>query len=1560
MELINTPIMDSDEFAFDLQRFVVDDGDSDYEPTEGDDSIYNEDDDVTIDALGGNDTIDNIGSNVSINGNAGNDFISNTGSNVTLEGGADDDYIANNGGNNVVISASAGDDYIDNSGATVKIDAGEGYDLIYNKAAYVSINAGAGNDEITNSGNRVSINGGEGNDLIRVGGERDSINVGEGNDTIIVDDEDIMNLTVENFGVGDVIVLAKSVDSIEKSSNTITVGDLTIRGPGKTATEKVWVLNEKGAIYAEITTAKAVLSEDGKTIVYSNARAISAENIKETFLTIEGVTSTEGLSIDEENKIVTVSASALSQNSTVKLKGDEYKLALADDVQKLTEYPKAGWRLNGTTASYVDGSTTEGYELSEDGTQISYKSLGSGKTLAVVNGIISTEKLDIDVTNKTVTVPADSLREDLVVTVNNGYTLELGTDVSRTASRAGSWRFSDTTASYVKGTIFEGYVLENDIIFYESRTEGEIKTVVKVDGVTSRDGLKIDEANKVVTVSESSLSKDSTVTINDEYGYTLKLADDVTRPTNETVEWVLRTTDSGTKAIGNISAATGGYKLTNNEISYVEAGGNGRVTVDGVISTEGLSLDGKVVTVSLKSLKSSESEISFVTISEGYTLALGEGVLPPANNNEVWTQRDNSAVYTSSSRVGGYTLENNQIIYYPDRDTEETVTINGVSKKTVKSDGSTDYITRTGNTFTISAAALDKDDVRITKGYSLALGDDVTAPKRTPAGWERDGKTAVYKTKSMESGYELSEGKIVHRDEIKASGVVTVEGVNPNDTDGLYFDDEDGVVTVYKSALLTDGTEMTISGEYTLELGDDVDIPKAKENWTFDGNKATYQEGGYMAGHRRKEGKIVYESEIKGEIKLDLEGVSALPTIIEDADNPEKRTVQFTNDSITENISVAGNAGGFEFEILADDSYSEAKFTGSADKDSITNHGEYIVISGGAGVDKITNDGSNVSIDGGSGNDRINNTAKSVVISGGKGNDNVTLSGDTGSEGNTFIYNVGDGNDFIEGFNSRDTIRIVGDSLQAVANIKGDDVVLNIGNGSITFRKAVSKETAFDNVRDSNGKAIEGIAGNKYTANGVIKDDKILLSTTFEGKYTAAVEAVDGSQVVKGISIDGGDKGKLLTGGLGKDTLISGVNDGFELTGGKGNDVFVYKGGKGSIIDYSQKGKDGKDKISIGGGLTLESLEGYEVKGENVILNYGKGNELTLRDALNKYVTFGTKSSTIRAFKEVGVFDDRDKSVTVISGQDSSQVTFNATKTYSKLETIDGSWTNEISITGNRKANYIIAGKDSSTLNGGKGKDTLVGSDDGNDVFVYDNKSGNKLIQNYGDGDIISLGSGASISEVKVTGKDKKDLELKVGSNKITIEGGADESFTFIDDGGEKTFTANGLLVNGDSASLTSSFAGNEFNMADYENYNSVNAGLLKKAFNITGDNDANSIIGGKGNDKLFGGSGNDSLWGGKGNDILTGGDGEDKFIFRAGDGIDTILDFNNGDELIIQNKYGKDLDYKKAVSKAVFNDDTLTLSVKGGGKVILAGIDANDTIKINGKGHTISGKTLK
>lgn len=47
--------------------------------------------------------------------------------------------------------------------------------------------------------------------------------------------------------------------------------------------------------------------------------------------------------------------------------------------------------------------------------------------------------------------------------------------------------------------------------------------------------------------------------------------------------------------------------------------------------------------------------------------------------------------------------------------------------------------------------------------------------------------------------------------------------------------------------------------------------------------------------------------------------------------------------------------------------------------------------------------------------------------------------------------------------------------------------------------------------------------------------------------------------------------------------------------------------------------------------------------------------------------------------------------------------------------------------------------------------------------------------------------------------------------------------------------------------------------------------------------------LGGKGNDRLFGNDGNDILDGGEGNDYLEGGNGDDTYIWKAGEGNDTI-----------------------------------------------------------------------
>lgn len=66
-----------------------------------------------------------------------------------------------------------------------------------------------------------------------------------------------------------------------------------------------------------------------------------------------------------------------------------------------------------------------------------------------------------------------------------------------------------------------------------------------------------------------------------------------------------------------------------------------------------------------------------------------------------------------------------------------------------------------------------------------------------------------------------------------------------------------------------------------------------------------------------------------------------------------------------------------------------------------------------------------------------------------------------------------------------------------------------------------------------------------------------------------------------------------------------------------------------------------------------------------------------------------------------------------------------------------------------------------------------------------------------------------------------------------------------------------------------------------------------KAAFSGTGNALANHITGNVGANKLSGLAGADTLAGGKGSDTLYGGADADRFVFKAGDGADTIKDFD-------------------------------------------------------------------
>ncbi|NEY89000.1 peptidoglycan DD-metalloendopeptidase family protein [Tabrizicola oligotrophica] len=67
----------------------------------------------------------------------------------------------------------------------------------------------------------------------------------------------------------------------------------------------------------------------------------------------------------------------------------------------------------------------------------------------------------------------------------------------------------------------------------------------------------------------------------------------------------------------------------------------------------------------------------------------------------------------------------------------------------------------------------------------------------------------------------------------------------------------------------------------------------------------------------------------------------------------------------------------------------------------------------------------------------------------------------------------------------------------------------------------------------------------------------------------------------------------------------------------------------------------------------------------------------------------------------------------------------------------------------------------------------------------------------------------------------------------------------------------------------------------------------------LSGHEAADRLFAGRGADALFGGTGADRLEGGLGRDTLAGGAGADIFVFRQGDGLDSLRDFQNGTDRI-------------------------------------------------------------
>ena len=102
-------------------------------------------------------------------------------------------------------------------------------------------------------------------------------------------------------------------------------------------------------------------------------------------------------------------------------------------------------------------------------------------------------------------------------------------------------------------------------------------------------------------------------------------------------------------------------------------------------------------------------------------------------------------------------------------------------------------------------------------------------------------------------------------------------------------------------------------------------------------------------------------------------------------------------------------------------------------------------------------------------------------------------------------------------------------------------------------------------------------------------------------------------------------------------------------------------------------------------------------------------------------------------------------------------------------------------------------------------------------------------------------------------------------------------------------------------------------------------------------------LEGGAGSGALMGENGYDTLDGGADNDVLYGGSGDDTFVFQAGHGTDTILDFADGEDMIYLSALTAITAFSVLNVTADGTTAVIDLTIKGGGTIRLDNVASSD-----------------
>ncbi|MDO6963739.1 calcium-binding protein [Rhizobium alvei] len=342
-------------------------------------------------------------------------------------------------------------------------------------------------------------------------------------------------------------------------------------------------------------------------------------------------------------------------------------------------------------------------------------------------------------------------------------------------------------------------------------------------------------------------------------------------------------------------------------------------------------------------------------------------------------------------------------------------------------------------------------------------------------------------------------------------------------------------------------------------------------------------------------------------------------------------------------------------------------------------------------------------------------------------------------------------------------------------------------------------------------------------------------------------------------------------------------------------------------------------------------------------LNGGDDNDLLDGGTGNDEMTGGKGDDTF-------IIDNSKDTVIELKGQGTDIVKASVSVSFANLgfvESVILTGSADAKITGDDLANSMTGNSGDNFLDGGKGADQMAGGK-GDDTYVVDNaKDTVTELKGQGDDEIqsgvsIDLNKFDYIETVRLTGTgnvnatgDEFANKLYGNSGKNILDGGkgADELIggkgddTYVIDNAKDEITE---AKDGGHDKINATIA------IDLNEYKGIEDVFLfgSAKLNLTGDKFDNILVGNDGKNVIAGGLGDDTLTGGKGADI---------FVYKRGDGSDTITDFNaTGEDKLSISGFGKKYDYDNiGVSKV--DKDTVDIDLGNGDHLIFDHVRLKD-----------------